>query len=108
MRNFIVLLIILFLLSCNQESKNTTITGPIFGTWYSIQYYSENNLDFENQFDSLFYEVNKSLSTYQTNSIISKVNRSEVVKIDNHFKTIYERNCWVEVWEDKENGARVE
>ena len=90
MKKFIVFSISLFLVvSCKQESKNTKISGQVFGTSYSVQYYSENDLNFETQFESFFYAINKSMSTYQTNSIISKVNRNEVVQVDDHFKTVF-------------------
>lgn len=80
---FLVLLLVV--LSCNQKPRNTKISGTVFGTSYSVKYYSESNLNFENQFDSLFYAINKSMSTYQTNSIISKLNRDETVLVDSHF-----------------------
>ncbi len=79
------ILISLLIVSCKQETKNTKVSGQVFGTSYSVQYYSERNLNFETQFDSLFYVINKSLSTYQTNSIISKINRNESVLVDKHF-----------------------
>lgn len=87
MRNSI-LFICLFILtfSCKKEvAKNIKITGSTFGTSYSVLYNCKGNIDFEKQFDSIFYEINKSMSTYQTNSIISKVNRNESVVLDKHF-----------------------
>ena len=90
MKKIAVLLIILFLVSCKQEPKNTIVSGSVFGTSYSIQYYSKANLNFECQFDSLFYIINKSMSTYQTNSIISKLNRNEAVLVDKHFIKVLE------------------
>ncbi len=83
------ILITLLIVSCKQETKNTKVSGQVFGTSYSVQYYSKNNLNFETQFDSLFYVINKSLSTYQVNSDISKLNRNEAVKVDKHFKKVF-------------------
>ena len=80
----------LLVVSCSQEITKTEVSGQVFGTSYSVQYYSENNLNFETQFDSLFYVINKSLSTYQVNSDISKINRNEVVRIDKHFIKVLE------------------
>ena len=74
--------------SCKQASKSTKLSGAIFGTLYSVIYDSEVN--FETQFDSLFYVINKSMSTYQTNSDISKLNRNENTTIDNHFINVFE------------------
>ncbi|RMZ50797.1 FAD:protein FMN transferase [Flavobacteriaceae bacterium PRS1] len=85
-----ILFILILLVSCKQETKNTKVSGQVFGTSYSIKYYSDSNLNFETQFDSLFYEINKSLSTYQINSIISRINRNEWTHFDDHFVKVFE------------------
>lgn len=82
--------LLIFVVSCNKEPEVTRITGQVFGTSYSVQYYSECNLNFETQIDSLFYVINRSMSTYQANSIISKLNRNENVLVDTHFLKILE------------------
>ena len=89
MRHFLFTLLLLIVFSCKQDQKNTKLTGDVFGTTYSIQYYSEENDDFQQQIDSLFYVINKSMSTYQTNSDISKLNRNETVEVDEHFKKVF-------------------
>ena len=89
MRYFLFTLLLLIVFSCKQDQKNTKLTGDVFGTTYSIQYYSEENDDFQQQIDSLFYVINKSMSTYQTNSDISRLNRNETVEIDEHFKKVF-------------------
>ncbi|WP_452225785.1 FAD:protein FMN transferase [Lacinutrix cladophorae] len=78
----------ILLISCKKEPKNTKISGPVFGTSYSIIYDVDTN--FGKQIDSLYYVINKSMSTYQTNSDISKLNRNESNKIDLHFKKVLE------------------
>ena len=83
-----ILGLLLLVNSCKQASKSTKLSGAIFGTLYSVIYESEGN--FETQFDSLFYVINKSMSTYQTNSDISKLNRNENTTIDNHFINVFE------------------
>ncbi|GFZ80460.1 FAD:protein FMN transferase [Aquaticitalea lipolytica] len=89
MRHFLFTLLLLIVFSCKQDQKNTKLTGDVFGTTYSIQYYSEESDDFQQQIDSLFYVINKSMSTYQTNSDISKLNRNESVEVDEHFKKVF-------------------
>lgn len=71
-----------------QSLKNTKLEGSVFGTFYQVTYNSE--INYETQFDSLFYVINKSMSTYQTNSDISKLNRNESNKIDHHFIKVFE------------------
>ncbi|WP_142785403.1 FAD:protein FMN transferase [Changchengzhania lutea] len=75
--------------SCKpQPKKNIVLEGPIFGTSYKVIYNSD--INFQKQFDSLFYVINKSLSTYQVNSDISKLNRNENVAVDHHFIKVFE------------------
>ena len=96
MKRILIALCVLFLISCKQEIrktkepifKNAKLSGTVFGTGYSIIYDSE--IDFQKQVDSLFYVINKSMSTYQTNSNISKWNRNETVIVDDHFINVYD------------------
>ena len=89
-RIFIYLLVGTVFLSCKEELKIKRVTGAVFGTSYSIQYASYDDLNLEEQFDKLFYVINKSMSTYQTNSIISKINRNEETTIDSHFRKVFD------------------
>lgn len=89
MKKSVVLVIFIALFSCKQEPKNIKLSGPIFGTGYNIQYYSEDNTNYQKQFDSLFNVVNQSLSTYLPESDISKLNRNEITKVDEHFKNVF-------------------
>ncbi|MBT8260405.1 MAG: FAD:protein FMN transferase [Bacteroidia bacterium] len=86
MKKLLIILYLLFL-SCEEEIVNTNISGQVFGTTYSAIYNSDVN--YESQFDSLFYLINKSMSTYMPNSDISKINRNETVKVDEHFKNVF-------------------
>lgn len=76
-------------ISCKSDKqfKNTKLSGSVFGTSYSVIYDIET--DFSKQFDSIFYVINKSMSTYQANSDISKWNRNESNKVDEHFIKVY-------------------
>ncbi|TJY36457.1 FAD:protein FMN transferase [Pontimicrobium aquaticum] len=88
---FKYLLIILVITSCKDEVQNKRLTGSVFGTTYTIQFEApESEINFQEQFDKLFYIVNKSMSTYQANSIISKINRNEEVSIDSHFRKVFD------------------
>ena len=99
MKNVSILAILLIVFSCKkdvkqvksetQEAATIRISGNVFGTTYKTIYHSATSENYEKQFDSLFYVINKSMSTYQANSIISKINRNEPVEVDNHFIKVF-------------------
>lgn len=89
MKRFFLLIILLGFVSC-KKPENTKLAGPVFGTTYHIQYYSKVKTDFQSKIDSLFYVINKSMSTYQVNSDISKLNRNESNEIDSHFAKVFD------------------
>ena len=87
MKQIFIIGLALFLFSCNNEHINTKLSGQVFGTSYSVIY--DSDINFEKQFDSLFYVINKSMSTYIENSDISKINRNEAVEVDEHFANVF-------------------
>jgi len=66
------------------------MSGLVFGTSYTVQYGGKNNKKMQIKVDSLFYAINKSMSTYDTNSLISKINRNESHSIDEHFLKVFD------------------
>ena len=87
MKRISYILVILVLIGCSKEASNTNLNGQVFGTTYSIIYNAET--DFAPQIDSLFNDINKSLSTYIPNSDISKLNRNEAVEVDAYFEDVF-------------------
>ena len=85
----LVFLIFSVCLSCQKQPQLLKVSGPVFGTSYSVQYYDVDGVSYTQQFDSLFTVINTSMSNYQLDSDISKLNRNEVVEVDNHFKTVF-------------------
>ncbi len=96
MNKILLIFFCIAFLSCKQEPnkiqvesfENAKLEGSVFGTFYQVTYNSEVN--YQKQFDSLFYVINKSMSTYQTDSDISRLNRNETVEIDAHFKNVFD------------------
>ncbi len=92
-RNFVFFtLVILLCFSCKQEPKNMKLGGEVFGTSYSVIYYSQENTDFQKEFNRLFMEVNNSMSTYKSDSKITKINRNEAFDVDSHFIKVFNRS----------------
>ncbi|CDF78214.1 thiamine biosynthesis lipoprotein ApbE [Formosa agariphila KMM 3901] len=84
------ILLILFLTSCHQTKEHVRVSGAVFGTSYSVQYFSKENINYKAQFDSLFNVLNQSMSTYIEDSDISKLNRNELTFIDDHFAYVFD------------------
>ena len=91
------IILALLVVSCKEAPKeiqsssiNTKLSGPVFGTSFSVIYNAERN--YMKQFDSLFAVINKSMSTYISDSDISNINRNESNQIDEHFKKVLFRS----------------
>lgn len=67
------------------------IQGVAEGTSYSIIYQDEGDRDFQPEIDRLLARFEKSLSVYDKDSIISRINHNENVKVDHYFKTVFNK-----------------
>jgi thiamine biosynthesis lipoprotein len=85
------LLFFLFLFnSCvNNTDKQTILRGDIYGTTYSIVYFSKVDLQLKVKIDSIFNSIDMSMSTYNSNSLITKINNNKEVLLDDHFKYVF-------------------
>ena len=83
----------LFILSsCTQKPAYVRNEGFIFGTVYHVIYQSPNGKDLQQELDELLNEFNHSLSTYDPQSVISKVNQNDSsVVLDNYFITCFKK-----------------
>lgn len=89
----IFIISVLTLVSCDSKSGQdiATFQGEALGTTYSVQYFSEGELDFTRSMDSIVDLVNGSMSTYQQDSDISMINRGDsIVTVDEHFIKVFE------------------
>lgn len=91
----ILLLLMINLSSCKSEKevvKPTKMQGSVFGTTFNIIYY-DNAKDMRSEIQTLFDQVNQSLSTYIPTSDISRINRGEKgVKLDAYFNEVFEKS----------------
>ena len=74
----IIYIAVLFcmLTNCNRVEKQQ-FWGSTQGSYYSITYFDEQNRNFSNDFDSIFKEIENTLSLWDENSIIRRVNRND-------------------------------
>ena len=85
-------LLLLFITVCsctNNSLQKTSISGYVYGTTYNIVYFSDEELQLKMQIDSLFNVIDMSMSTYNSNSLITKINDNENIDLDNHFKFVF-------------------
>ncbi len=91
MKKWIVFIWLFTLISC-KENTYKHIRGNAFGTDLNVKLKTSNNRDWKKSIDSLVEIVNNSLSTYRSNSIISKINKGDtIIKVDTLFKEVYQK-----------------
>lgn len=88
------IVLVVILVSCKQIDNNPVkLEGHAFGTTFHITYYDNNHHDYSKSIDSLFYLINKSLSTYIPNSDISKINKGDSgIVTDTFFREVYHKS----------------
>ncbi len=95
MKRLLFLFFALLLAGCgplDREPEMITIRGVVFGTYYTIIYYDEDGRNHQGPIDSLFREFNRSLSFYDENSLLSRINRNEETAVDDYFKVVFQRS----------------
>ena len=91
-KSIIITSIFFLLISCNNNSEYVSNAGFIHGTIYHITYESKTGVDLKKEIEKCMRNFDTSLSIYDTNSIISKVNKNDTfVVLDYHFKKVFEK-----------------
>ncbi len=103
--SFLLLSVLLFA-SCAKQSKKTVDyihnEGKAQGTYYSATYLQPDGKDLQVEIDSFFMRFDRSLSTYNPNSVISKINKNQSTETDLYFENMFEASHEVSI---KTNGA---
>ncbi len=88
--------------SCMRQPQKINYSSFTQGSYFSITYYDEKNRTFEAEIDSIFNEIDNSVSLWNENSIIRKVNRNEDVIVNQIFKDNFE---WARKASELSDGA---
>jgi thiamine biosynthesis lipoprotein len=76
--------------SCSSNTSWIKNQGEVFGTYFHIIYESPDGKDLHKEVILALDSVNKSLSTYDSTSVISQLNKSETgAKTDSHFRKVF-------------------
>ena len=84
-RVFLLILGLVFLVSCGELPKKIVLQGLAQGSYYAVTYFDEENRNFQREIDSIFHAVDLSVNLWVDSSVISKVNRNEAVTLDSIF-----------------------
>ncbi len=85
------LLPVLLAFSCEKNGiVEQVFTGDALGTTYQVKFFHNEKTDINEALDSIFEVINKSMSTYQKDSDISRINSGDTtVIIDKHFREVF-------------------
>ena len=90
----ILITVLLAFFSCSNAEiiKDFTLKGRVFGTTYKIVYLDASK-NYQTSLDSLFFLMNKSLSTYIPSSDISRINKGDsTVIVDDLFLEVFKKS----------------
>ncbi|WP_298709173.1 FAD:protein FMN transferase [Chitinophaga sp.] len=65
-----------------------TISGKAQGTYYMVKYLSEDTTSLQHEVESLFRQIDRSLSLYQPGSLINRFNEGEKVVMDAYMRPV--------------------
>ena len=102
MKRILYIVFGILLISCTKQPQKINYSGVTQGSYFSITYFDKENRHFEAEFDSIFREVDNSVSLWNENSIIRKVNRNEDVVVNQIFKDNFE---WARKASEFSDGA---
>lgn len=87
-----LLIISLLFFSCKKEVQTVRFSGEAQGTTYQIIYLDENGNDYQGAVDSIFSVIDKSMSLWDTTSVISRINQGDTTAVvDHHFAMVFRR-----------------
>ncbi|WMW77224.1 FAD:protein FMN transferase [Flavobacterium sp. 20NA77.7] len=99
---FHILIISLFFYSTIAQNNLIKIEGFTQGTTYHISYYDKKNRNFKAEIEKILLDFDFSVSTYNPNSIISKINTNQTVDVDDYFITCFKKAK--KIWKQTEGA----
>lgn len=96
----ITLVASLILSSCSNDPEliQRTDYGRAQGSTYAITYIAPADVKHQHAIDSILEVIDKSMSTYRKESLISSINRGENHTVDTHFWNVWQRS--LDIWKE--------
>jgi len=93
MRFYLTLSFLILLFSCSDNNQKMILNqnvGYVQGTTFNIKYLSSSLQDYKTEFDSIFSEIDLSLSLYIDSSIITRFNKGDtLIRLDLNFLSVF-------------------
>jgi len=96
------------MISCTpyQAGPYISFNGPTQGTSYQVTYQSDDSTVFQEAVEELLHQFDRSLSTYQPSSLISRINADVPgVSPDSLFTAVF--NASVQIWNESEGAFDI-
>src|SRR5574344_76537 len=88
---FLCVAVLLLVIDLPTQKHYLEESGLAFGTIYHITYENVENKSLQKNVDSLLLQVDASLSMFNQNSVIAKINRNDSVVVDSFFVAVFEK-----------------
>ncbi len=93
---------LVLLSSCASKPVLVKFEGETQGTYYAVTYYADRGQDYQLQIDSLLHRFDSSASLWKPNSILSRINSNDSVRVDKTLENLFNKSMKVS---EESNGA---
>ena len=100
---YLVFILTMVMVACQRSvnEKVYLIEGEAQGSTYHIKYIAERDENLKPAIDSILEVIDRSMSTYRSDSAISKINQGDTtVVVDEHFRKVFEASQ--QIWQESE------
>ena len=100
---YLVFILTMVMVACQPSvnEKVYLIEGEAQGSTYHIKYIAEHDENLKPAIDSILEVIDLSMSTYRSDSAISKINQGDTtVVVDEHFRKVFEASQ--QIWQESE------
>ena len=100
---YLVFILTMVMVACQPSvnEKVYLIEGEAQGSTYHIKYIAERDENLKPAIDSILEVIDLSMSTYRSDSAISKINQGDTtVVVDQHFRKVFEASQ--QIWQESE------